>query len=294
MSTQFHLMRSDSVQSCGVRRTSIAGIAISVAVIILGQGIWPIHVNAAEKRTRRPPPPPSPQVKTYRGEAGDKGGSASLECLMAIVPAILVKPEEVTQANATIDNLPNFCPKQNLPSQSQKKLTEIAGGYAMSERPSFWFYVPYTGDGGVVFVLRGISNGNSYEYTNDVLRLPKKPGFVEVKLPADRPGLSPNQQYQFSLTIYPDGNMKKSPIASVSSLVERREYKGRLPSTEAERYEVYKSQDLWFDQLASIMSLRKENSASKKYQIEWDTMLNEIGLDPLISNSTSTQENSKP
>jgi hypothetical protein len=220
------------------------------------------------------------RIITVGRETGNMGDNAVAECLVAMVPAILVKPEEQTQENPEIKGKPDACPKQS-PSEKQEgpQLVQIAGGYTSKTHPTFWFYVPYTGgDGRMKFLLTDDLETKQSAYS-EVRSLPDNPGFIKITLPKDKQGILFGKQYRFSLTIYKDSQQSQS-LASVSGLIEHRAAPDNIAQLKGlAQSQAYFNQGLRIDALSTLMDLR--TASPNQFEKEWISTLDEMGLKSL-------------
>lgn len=267
MSMRFLAMRFLALVK-GSRLGAIAAIVFS----LLSHG--PLLQEAAAGVTPRN----KSRIITVGRETGHMGGNAVQECLVAMVPAILVKPGDQDKENPEIQGKLDACPKQNSSETQTDKLVQIAGGYTSKTHPTFWFYVPYAGgDGRMEFVLSDAETGQSIY--SEVKFLPEAPGFIKITLPNEQPGIISGRQYGFSLTIYADSQLSQSH-SSVSGLVEHLAAPDKIAQLKRlEQFQAYFKADLRIDALSTLMDLRTADPNQSEQA--WLSLLNDMGLNSL-------------
>lgn len=158
-------------------------------------------------------------------------------------------------------------------------------GTTISDRPSFWFYVPYRPEqvGGVEFVLQDESENDIYRQT---FALSQTPSVVNLKPPPDVPPLAVNESYRWYFKLYCDD----FPLASanfVEGWIERiplnPDLAARLQKKKAPAYQEYGQESVWFDSLDHLAQLRLNND-NPQLEREWSELLSAkgVGLDEII------------
>ncbi|MEH1965025.1 DUF928 domain-containing protein [Nostoc sp.] len=164
------------------------------------------------------------------------------------------------------------------------------------ERPSWFFYVPYTKDlpYTVEFVLQ---DRDSNEIYKNAIALPDKPGVIRVSLPTTAPALAVNKQYRWFFTINCD-KQKNSPPTFVEGVIQRVELNPatvqELQTTEPlKRYALYAQKGIWYEALTTLAELRQKNPQDAALQTEWRNLLgsirlNDIATEPLLLETPSS------
>ncbi|MEH2295635.1 DUF928 domain-containing protein [Nostoc sp.] len=159
-------------------------------------------------------------------------------------------------------------------------------GQTTEERPSWFFYVPYTKDlpYAVEFVLQ---DQNSNEIYQKAIALPDKPGVIRVSLPTTVPALALNKQYNWFLTINCD-QQKNSPPTFVQGVIKRVELNPatvkELQTTEPlKRYAIYAQNGIWYEALTILAQLRQKNPQDAALQGQWRNLLSSIHLDDIAA-----------
>ena len=156
-------------------------------------------------------------------------------------------------------------------------------GKTLKERPTFWFYIPYSpqtvrsGE----FVLQN-------EQNNDVYRtpftLPKTPGFVSLSIPATQAPLEINKWYRWYFKLYCQPQKSSAPVF-VEGWVQRSDLTTALESrlkaaTPEEKYTAYSNYSIWYDAVDSLAELHLTQPASAVAS-NWAKQLRTVGLEQL-------------
>ncbi|MEI1373813.1 DUF928 domain-containing protein [Nostoc sp. UHCC 0926] len=159
-------------------------------------------------------------------------------------------------------------------------------GQTTLERPSWFFYVPYTKDSPyeVEFVLQDQDSNDIYR---PQIALPDKPGVISVSLPSTAPALALNKQYRWFFTI----NCNKqtiSPPTFVEGVIVRVELNPtvvkKLQTPELlKQYAIYAENGIWYDALTILAQLRQKNPKDPTLQAEWRHLLEQIHLDDIAA-----------
>ncbi|AUB40099.1 LysM repeat [Nostoc flagelliforme CCNUN1] len=166
-------------------------------------------------------------------------------------------------------------------------------GQTTVERPSWFFYVPYSKDlpYEVEFVLKEDQDSNESNESNEIyhkaIALPEKPGIIRVSLPTTAPPLALDKQYRWFFVINCDKE-KKYPPTFVEGVIQRVELNPaavkELQTTELlRRYTIYAQNGIWYDALTTLAQLRQKNPKDAALQAEWRNLLSSIGLDHIAA-----------
>lgn len=221
-------------------------------------GVWaqssrPINKNPSNARVRSQSPPQpkqeSPDFSGY-GRPGRRAGGGSRS------PCSPIKPP-----------LTALMPVTNW-------------GKTVAERPTFWFYVPYSPQEAPAgeFVLQE-------EKGNDVYRipftLPKTPGFVSFSTPPKEAPLETNKSYRWYFKLYCESQKLSTPVF-VEGWVQRVEPTPQLEnqwrSAKAREYVVYAANGIWYDAVASLAQLRLTNPLNARLNDDWANLLSSRGV----------------
>jgi Domain of Unknown Function (DUF928) len=206
-----------------------------------------------------PPPPSDVGAPTQRSHAGSRGceeiegqssSSDEEKLLTALVPAY------------------------------QTTDSDLVWGLTTSERPTFWFYVPYTltPQYAIEFVLKD-DRGN-YVYK---IKFPGKgtpPGIVSISLPPTV-SLLRDRDYAWYFLLYCGARSPDNYINGFIRRVEPPNLDRQLRSTTPrERAILYAEQGIWYEALSELAKSRRDR--------DWTSLLRSVGLErfaeePLIS-----------
>lgn len=157
-------------------------------------------------------------------------------------------------------------------------------GQTTVERPSWFFYVPYTKNSPyeVEFVLQDQDDNEIYR---KAIALPDKPGVISVSLPTTTPALALNKQYRWFFTVNCDQE-KNSPPTFVEGVIQRVELNPavlkQLQTPEPlKRYVIYAQNGIWYEALTILAQLRDKNPKDAALQAEWRNLLGSIRLDDI-------------
>ena len=152
-------------------------------------------------------------------------------------------------------------------------------GTTVSDRPSFWFYVPYTPEQSSAgeFVLQDKQENDVYRQT---FTLPPTPGLVSLQLPQTAPALNVDRPYRWYFKLY----CSDSALATanfVEGWVRRVSLKSDLATKLEQKknlaYKEYGNHLIWFDALDSLARLRshQDNARLKR---DWSQLLGAEGV----------------
>lgn len=157
-------------------------------------------------------------------------------------------------------------------------------GLTMSDRPTFWFYVPYLASSTTPVEFK-LTNFDDKEIYKQNLQLKNTPGIISITLPKNAPALELDQNYEWSLGINCDSQIDnvngriKRVKASAEVTKQLQENRGR------DRLLVYAENSFWYETLTGLIELRRQNPQDEGLKEDWENLLksNEIGLENLAS-----------
>ncbi|NJK48594.1 DUF928 domain-containing protein [Candidatus Gracilibacteria bacterium] len=177
-------------------------------------------------------------------------------------------------------------------STTEIPLTRLVGSKSLeltvSDRPTFWFYIPYTAKEAPYgeFFLQDRKGNTLY---HDRVKLSKSPGVVGFTLPAQVAPLAIEQKYSWYLTIdCPQRQNAPSKFPSPAFLtgeVQRieltSELKNRIETakTPLEKVKIYAQNGIWYETLTELANLYLIQPALTK---TWADLLKDVGLEKLI------------
>jgi hypothetical protein len=172
------------------------------------------------------------------------------------------------------------CPATSLPLTALMPTSNW--GKTVSERPTFWFYVPYSPQEAPVgeFVLQDEARQDIYRIP---FTLPKTPGFVSFSLPSERSPLAINQWYRWYFKLYCDRQQSSSPTF-VQGWVQR---VALTPELENQLQEdiIYAAQQVWYDAIAHLARRRLANPTDTQLENNWNRLLKAKGVNIELPNS---------
>lgn len=159
-------------------------------------------------------------------------------------------------------------------------------GLTTSERPMFWFYVPYT-NMSAEFVLQDSEENEIYKNQNIALRA--KSGVIGISLPSTVTPLEVgktyrwflkircNQQQTTSVPIYVEGDIQR---VNLNPSLEQ-----QLQGTTDPRQKmaIYAANGIWFDALTMLGQLRLANSDDASLAADWQSLLQSIKLENIAA-----------
>ncbi len=159
-------------------------------------------------------------------------------------------------------------------------------GTTVAERPTFWFYVPYSPEQAPVgeFVLQDENRKDLYRIP---FTLPDTPGFVSFKVPSNQNPLEIGKEYRWYFNLYCDRHQSSSPIF-VQGWVKRIAFtpalEHQLKAAKPREDEVYTANQIWFDAIAHLANLRLTNPTDAALDRGWSKLLGAKGVDLEVPN----------
>lgn len=171
------------------------------------------------------------------------------------------------------------CPRVNAPFTTA--LIPINNlGKTVTERPTVWFYVPYSPQAAPAgeFVLQE-ENGN--EVYRTAFTLPATPGFVSFSTPLAVEPLKVNKLYRWYFKLYCEQQRSSTPVF-VEGWVQRVEktpaLDRQLQAARSREYVVYADNGIWYDALNDLAQLRLNNPSNSLFTDDWANLLRAKGV----------------
>jgi Domain of Unknown Function (DUF928) len=232
--------------------------------------LLPVRAQSTTSIRFVPPPPPiqaNRGAPTGRSRGGASRGSCqvSKEPLTAIVPAT---PNTYSHKQAQINNNNN---------------SEIVFAQTVSERPSFWFYIPYklTPNIPIEFVLqdeRGKNDVSSLTVTSSTS------GVAKILLPATSAPLEVGKMYHWYFLVYCDTNRPVFVEGWIQRVATQPTLNERLQKAmPRESVALLASNGIWYDAIAQLATLRQTNPNDANLIVDWKSLLESVGLDAIAS-----------
>ncbi|MDF5720305.1 MAG: DUF928 domain-containing protein [Rhizonema sp. PD37] len=167
------------------------------------------------------------------------------------------------------------CPATKIPMTALVPPTNI--GLTISERPTFWFYIPYQSISTkpVEFLLLNDQKNVVYKKTYP---LTSTPGIISITLPQNAPILENGKKYNWVLSFICDpenrlkdtfvkGYIEKIPINfNLKSLLD-------VANTPTERVSVFAENGVWYDALTLLAEERRMKPKDASIGKDWQDLL---------------------
>ncbi|MFB2934088.1 DUF928 domain-containing protein [Aerosakkonemataceae cyanobacterium BLCC-F154] len=174
-------------------------------------------------------------------------------------------------------------------SPTEKHLTTFTPkdyvGLTVSEYPTFFGYVPQSTAQSGEFILMNQSSQVIYRTS---FPIPTQPGIVSITLPAkELPPLEMGKSYQWYLVLVCNPNDRSENEISDRGWIQRTQ----LSQAAANQIEtgksstlpnIYAADGIWYEALASLVALRREQPNNSQLIKDWEELLNSAGLEPFI------------
>lgn len=161
----------------------------------------------------------------------------------------------------------------------------------ISDRPTFWFYVPYlpTARRKAEFVIVDENEEDVYAAT---FPLSQQSGIVSLQLPETAPALKEGKKYQwvFSVICNP---LNRSGDATVNGWIEKvpssESLSAKLKTASPEQLvAIYADEGLWNESITSLASFGKANTQNENFRSSWAALQKQIGLTEISSSDWVT------
>ncbi len=182
-----------------------------------------------------------------------------------------------------------FQEEQKAGEQKNKSIIGVVEGLTTSERPTFWFYIPYTKDlsnSSAEFSLQDSAENDVYR---NAIALPSKPSIIGISLPSTA-SLEVDKTYRWylkvrcnqktaSIPVYVEGDIKRI------NLDEHVMQQLQAASQPRQKIIIYAKKGIWFDALNMLAQICISNSNSNDTYIEkdWQSLLQSINLDNIAT-----------
>lgn len=156
--------------------------------------------------------------------------------------------------------------------QSQPALT-------VSERPTFWVYVPYAA-GDIELIHFSIQQDGSAILLG--FTPPDRPGILAITLPDRAAPLEIGQTYQWSLSVSCNGAASDAPF--VEGSVQRVAIEPALTTaleaaSPREQAAIYAENGIWYDALTTLGNLYRTDSNNTELAADWAALLSALEID---------------
>ncbi|MEM9215199.1 MAG: DUF928 domain-containing protein [Cyanobacteria bacterium P01_F01_bin.150] len=213
------------------------------------------------------PPPPPTTLGTPQGRS--RGGGSRGDCLW---------PEDSPPLTALVPT-----------NKNELAGLESVWSYTMSDRPTFWFYLPYeleaTTD--VLFILQD-GDGNTLEAYSQMFRPSLSPGIVSITLPDIAPPLDVGKGYHWFFQVYCDENpdfvdgwvYRTAPETELDQQLQ-----AAVPKDQSA---IYANNGIWQEAIASLARLRQADPEDGAIASDWRQLLESVGLEAIADQPFTT------
>jgi Domain of Unknown Function (DUF928) len=287
-------LMSLSLTSLSLTSLSLTSLSLTIALgspplsktaLAQSKPIQPQPSQIAQNSSGRvrfvPPPVPSGPAPGGNYRTGGKRTVQSIEACPNVSPDATALVPFIEKSRPGQDNLP----------PGQKPLPPITDvwGYTTATHPTVWFYMPYSAEQKipVSFSLQqedGKDDSSSVIYEQKQMLLPRKPGFIGIKIPATQPGLQIGTRYRWSLSIEckpPSASAASKNVLNLNGLIVRTSLDGAIAkqiaaASGADKAALYASNGIWFDALNTLAELRRKNPKDASLTADWQSLISSM------------------
>ncbi|WP_375477341.1 DUF928 domain-containing protein [uncultured Nostoc sp.] len=180
-----------------------------------------------------------------------------------------------------------FQEEQKVSKQTNKPIIGTVEGLTTLERPTFWFYIPYTKDlsnSSAEFSLQDSAENDVYR---NAIALPSKPSIIGISLP-NTASLEIDKTYHWylkvrcnqetaSIPVYVEGDIKR--INLDARVIQQL----KAANEPRQKTIIYAEKGIWFDALNMLTQLRISNYNNASLQKDWQSLLQSINLDNIAT-----------
>ena len=166
-------------------------------------------------------------------------------------------------------------------------LVPLAVATTTSERPSFWFYSPYSGQAlQATFSLQSDDNNVIEPIT---VTLPAKPSFVQIRLRSTDAPLKVNQAYHWFLKVLcSEPNQPKETVEGSIQRIASASLSGNPLNSRQEQSIANESDGRLFDAVAALAALRLQKPQDASLMEQWKRRLRSLKFE--LERNPLTQE----
>ncbi|MBE9107292.1 DUF928 domain-containing protein, partial [Nostoc cf. edaphicum LEGE 07299] len=180
-----------------------------------------------------------------------------------------------------------FQEEQKVGKQTNNSIIGTVEGLTTLERPTFWFYIPYTknlSNSSAEFSLQDSAGNDVYR---NAIALPSKPSIIGIYLPSTA-SLKVDKTYRWylkvrcnqetaSIPIYVEGDIKRI------NLDERVTQQLEAANEPRKKIIIYAEKGIWFDALNMLAQRRISNSNDAYIEKDWQSLLQSVNLDNIAT-----------
>jgi hypothetical protein len=204
--------------------------------------------------------------------------------------------ENCPQVKIPLTALVPFRERSSKTKQKDTSASMDVWGLTTAERPSFWFYMPYTKDFtnlSAEFVLQDGDENDVYRQTisavNSLTTLPSKPGIIGVSLPANVPPLQVGKTYRWYFKVHCGQQQTGNSLVQVEGDIQRvilpPDVKKQLEAAteQQKKVAIYAASGIWFDALTILAKSRLANPKDASLVTDWQSLLQSVNLQELAT-----------
>ncbi len=180
-----------------------------------------------------------------------------------------------------------FQEEQKVGEQTNNSIVGAVEGLTTLERPTFWFYIPYTKDlsnSSAEFSLQDSAENDVYR---NAIALPSKPSIIGIYLPSTA-SLEVDKTYRWylkvrcsqetaSIPVYVEGDIKR--INLDSRVIQQIE----AANEPRQKIIIYAEKGIWFDALNLLAEIHISNYKDTSIEEDWQSLLQSINLDNIAT-----------
>lgn len=237
------------------------------------QPIQPVKKTPVPKpKASRPvfvPPTPPPGLGPISGRRGGMGSRNDCPAVETPLTALVPIQERVASGK-----------------QTNTSTVVDVWGLTTSERPTFWFYVPYS-NMNAEFVLQDTEENEIYKNQN--ITLTAKSGVIGISLPSTVTPLQVGKTYRWffkircnqkqttSVPIYVEGDIQRVKLNPIL------EQQLQEATDSRQKIAIYAANGIWFDALTALGQLRLANSHDGSLAADWQSLLQSVKLENIAA-----------
>jgi hypothetical protein len=173
-------------------------------------------------------------------------------------------------------------------------------GLTTAERPTFWFYVPYTKNFANLKAEFVLQDSNENDVHRQAIALPATPGVIGVPLPSTVAPLQVGETYRWYFKVHCNQQQTASPLidkqdsVQVEGDIQRVSLSPSVAKQLAaatdprEKIAIYAASGIWYDSLTMLAQLRLAQPNDVTIATDWQillqsTRLENIAKSPLLN-----------
>jgi hypothetical protein len=161
----------------------------------------------------------------------------------------------------------------------------IVWGRTVSDRPTFWFYLPneLTEKTSIEFTLQ--DSNDQYIYNTRLNAAKTKSGLVRLTVPATAKPLEVGKSYTWSFSVYCDPAKPSSAVfvqGSIQRAALEPQLKNRLGNKASlQQVQLYAANGIWYEAFDGLAELYRQNASDRAISSAWVSLLQQVKLDRL-------------